>query len=471
MCGRSHSYSRQARTGGEARAHLLFTSPLFLFGFFPLFFALYYASPARRLTLVAGSLVFYFWGEPEFLGVVLAAATLDWQVGRLIARAPDRRLAFRWLTLGVSVNLLVLFYAKYCGFLAENLNVLWLWLGSPPFPVPEIPLPLGVSFFVFEEITYLVDVYRGVVPPARSRLDYLNYLLLFPKMLAGPIVKYHEVAEQLRRPSPGWLDFREGLLRFVRGLARKVIIADSLAPFVDQVFALDPSRLDASAAWLGLVGFTVQLYFDFAGYSDMAIGMARMMGFRLAENFRDPYLATSITDFWRRWHISLSAWIREYLYIPLGGNRVGRLRSSFNVMLCFGLSGLWHGASWNFFLWGCLNGFGLLFDRFFWLRASARFPKLVCILSTFGWVLLSRVFFRSPTLAYAGGFLRALGGAFPGTNDVFWRFDVVVVLAVAGILIVKGTGRPALLSSFMLVAVSIGRILVNGYHPFIYFRF
>ncbi len=459
---------------------MLFTSPLFLFGFFPLFFALYFASPARRLTLLAGSLLFYFWGEPEFLGVVLAAAALDWQVGRLIAGAPDRKAAFRWLTLGVSVNLGVLFYAKYCGFLAENLNVLWLWLGAPAASVPEIPLPLGVSFFIFEEITYLVDVYRGVAAPARSRVDYLNYLLLFPKMLAGPIVKYHDISEQLRRPSPGWLDFRDGLLRFIRGLARKVVIADSLAPFVDEVFALQPSMLHAGAAWLGLLGFTVQIYFDFAGYSDMAIGMARMLGFRLAENFRDPYLSTSITEFWRRWHISLSSWIREYLYIPLGGNRVGAWRGYLNLTLCFALSGLWHGASWNFLIWGCLHGFGLILDRLFWLRASARWPRLLRGLFTASWVMFAWVFFRCPTLSHAGGFLRALGGAFPGENDIFWRSDVVVVLGLAGLLILKGSeprgeGAPrrpfALLAAFGLVALCTGRILVNGYHPFIYFRF
>ena len=231
------------------------------------------------------------------------------------------------MALGVAGNLALLIYAKYTMFGVVNLNVLFAAGGWSTWPVPKIVLPLGVSFIVFEKITYVVDLFRKAAPPAKSFLDYLNYVFLFPKLLAGPIVKYHDIAEQLSRPTHRLDDVEQGLIRFIKGLAKKVLIADALAPVADEIFALPGHTLHQGWAWLGLICFTFQVYFDFSGYSDMAIGMARMFGFRLMENFRDPYLATSFTDFWRRWHISLSTWIKEYLYIPLGGSRGSKVRS------------------------------------------------------------------------------------------------------------------------------------------------
>ena len=461
---------------------MLFSTPLFLFGFFPLFFTLYWLVPARTVWLLLGSLFFYAWGEPEFLWVVLAASLLDWRIGQQIVRAPAQSRAARgWLALGVGSNLLILTYAKYTPFLIQNFNDLLGMLGVSPCTVPQMQVPLGVSFFVFEEITYLTDLYRGVALPPSGFKDYLNYLLFFPKMLAGPIVKYHDISAQLKSPQSTYSGARDGLLRFIQGLARKVLIADTLAPVADQVFALPAYTLDSSAAWLGLICFSLQIYFDFSGYSDMAIGMAQMMGFRLHENFRDPYLADSVTDFWRRWHISLSTWIREYLYIPLGGNRLGGWRRYLNLCFCFLLSGLWHGASWTFVVWGCFHGFGLIFDRAVWLKLQPRIPRLLRVLLTDAWVALSWVFFRCQTLPQAGTFLMALGGASPlHANAVFWRSDIlfVILLGVVLILIPQRSStkvhdsRPlALLWAMLLLILSVARMLVNGYHPFIYFRF
>jgi alginate O-acetyltransferase complex protein AlgI len=388
------------------------------------------------------------------------------------------------VALGVASNVGLLVYAKYTGFAVANLNTLLTANGWTAWPLPQIALPLGVSFIVFEKITYLVDLYRKVAPPAQSLLDYLNYVFLFPKLLAGPIVKYHDIADQLSRPTHRYEDVREGLIRFVRGLAKKVIIADSLAPVVDQVFALQPTALSPSAAWLGLSCFTLQIFFDFSGYSDMAIGMARILGFRLLENFRDPYLATSFTDFWRRWHISLSSWIKEYLYIPLGGNRLSTTRTYLNLCLCFLLCGLWHGASWNFVIWGGIHGIALVVDRAFWLRISERLPRAFNIALTFTGISLTWVFFRCATVQHAVSFMGALSGAAATQpNDVFLRADTAVTLLAGAVLIALPLLRvphqlvatrsrtPALACCLLLLIFSVGRITVNSFQPFLYFRF
>ncbi len=461
---------------------MLFSTPFFLFVFLPLFFAIYWLLPARRGLLLAGSIVFYGWGEPVFLLVVILSALLDWCLGWQIAkRGPHAK---TWVALGVASNVGLLVYAKYTVFAVENLNALLTANGWAAWPLPQIALPLGVSFIVFEKITYVVDLYRKVAPPAKSLLDYLNYVFLFPKLLAGPIVKYHDIADQLSTPTHRFEDVREGLIRFVRGLAKKVIIADSLAPVVDQVFALPSAALSPAAAWLGLICFTLQIYFDFSGYSDMAIGMARILGFRLLENFRDPYLATSFTDFWRRWHISLSSWIKEYLYIPLGGNRVSTARTYLNLCLCFLLCGLWHGASWNFVIWGGIHGVALVVDRAFWLRFSAHLPRAFNIALTFLGVSLAWVFFRCATAGQALSFMGALSGtAATQPNDVFLRTDTMVTLLAGAVLIVlpllrlphplvtTRTRAPALACCLLLLIVSLGRITVNSFHPFLYFRF
>lgn len=468
---------------------MLFSTPFFLFVFLPVFFGLYWFLPARRQMLLAGSLIFYGWSEPIFLWVAFASACLDWFLGGYIHSLPPGRGRRKWLVAaGVAGNLGMLIYAKYTAFAVQNLNAILAHAGVQAFPVPKIALPLGVSFIVFEKITYLVDLYRHAAKPAVTLFDYLNYVFLFPKLLAGPIVKYHDIAGQLTRPSHRYEDVRDGLLRFIRGLAKKVLIADTLSPTVDAVFNLPAANLNASAAWLGLICFTLQIYFDFSGYSDMAIGLGRVLGFRLLENFNTPYLATSFTDFWRRWHISLSTWIKEYLYIPLGGNRVSTARSYANLCICFLLSGLWHGASWNFVIWGCMHGMALVADRAFWLRRQKNLPRFVNIGLTLFLVVVTWVFFRCETFPHALYFLRAMAGASNSApNEIFLQGDLTLVLATmaVGLAVVfaplcnfsrlekpQATLRaPALAAGLVLLWLCVGRMAVSTFHPFLYFRF
>ncbi|RYY52262.1 MAG: MBOAT family protein, partial [Chitinophagaceae bacterium] len=374
---------------------------------------------------------------------------------------------------------------KYTVFGLENLNALLSAVSAPfgPVTIPHIALPLGVSFIVFEKITYLVDIHRGIAHPAKSVTNYLNYVFLFPKLLAGPIVKYHDIEGQLERPAFRYDDFRIGMIRFLIGLGKKMLIADALSPVADAVFSSDPSGLQASTAWIGLACFTLQIYFDFSGYSDMAIGIGRIMGFRLLENFNNPYLATSFTDFWRRWHISLSSWIKEYLYIPLGGNRVPTWRIYLNLTICFMLSGFWHGASWNFVIWGALHGVMLVADRAFLLKFSSRLPYGVNVIGTLLLVMVTWVFFRCPTFPHATGFLGAMfGGSRAGFNGIVLHRDALVVMVIGTLVVIRPVlpvlgrcgfrdGLATLSWCLLLLALCMGHLAVNSFNPFLYFRF
>ena len=461
---------------------MLFSTPFFLFLFLPIFFLLYWFVPFRAPVLLLGSLLFYGWGEPVFVWVFLASACCDWVLGWRIAKSGNWSKVALWV--GIAGNLGLLIYSKYAGFGIENLNAILAGCHMQAFRVPVIALPLGVSFVVFEKITYLVDLHRGVAKPAQSLLNYINYVFLFPKLLAGPIVKYHDIADQLEQPSHCYQDVRDGLIRFTIGLGKKMLIADFLAAPADEIFALPAYSLHPATAWLGVACYTLQIYFDFSGYSDMAIGLARVLGFRLQENFRNPYLATSFTDFWRRWHISLSTWIKEYLYIPLGGNRVSPRRSYVNLCICFFLSGLWHGASWNFVIWGCFHGIGLVADRAFWLEWQKRLPRALNIAITILLVAQGWVFFRCETFSHACSYFKALAGA-PASqvNPVFLGNDTVFVLFVAIALVLaplipKPTqDAPAQTRVLQLAGVAVVLLLcvawmgMSTFHPFLYFRF
>jgi len=474
---------------------MLFYEPLFLFLFAPavhLAYLLFGAGRrARVLLLLAASVVFYGWSEPVFAVLVVASIALDFFVARRIhdRQAPERdSVAGRWLAVGVAANLALLVYYKYAGFLALNVDALLRALTLPGVNIPQIALPIGVSFIVFEKITYLVDVRRGVTAPARSPLLYALYVFFFPKLLAGPIIKYHDIAGQIetcRHADAN--DFYAGFSRFMLGVVKKLLLADALASGADMIFAQDPTTLGALSAWVGVGFFTLQIYFDFSGYSDMAIGLARIFGFRLLENFDSPYAARSISEFWRRWHMSLTSWIREYLYIPLGGNRGGELRTHVNLWLCFLASGLWHGAAWTYVAWGAYNGVFLVLDRLFLLRWLERAPTWIANAVTLLIVMIGWTLFRAASLDQAGRMLVAMANPFAGgaPADIPVYYGVVAMIGAA-IIVAQRVGlslaidwaelarRHALAANSalaLLFVAALAKGLADPFKPFIYFRF
>jgi alginate O-acetyltransferase complex protein AlgI len=388
---------------------MLFSSLIFIFGFLPAFLVLYYLTPKkyRNYTALAASYFFYAWGAPIFVFVLLSASLFDYYLSKKIAAdRTSRKQKKQLLAFSLAANIGLLAYFKYANFFVGEFNDLLGVLGLSGFHWTHIALPLGISFFTFQKITYLVDVYRETTQPAKNFFHYALYVALFPQLIAGPIVRYHDISDQIRQRVHSVELFFEGLFRFSIGLGKKVLIANSVGEIADQVFALHSNELTAGFAWLGILAYAFQIYFDFSGYSDMAIGLGKMMGFTFLENFRRPYIAVHFTDFWRRWHISLSNFMKEYLYIPLGGNRVPKRRMYFNLWTVFLLSGLWHGASWNFVVWGAYHGLFLVFDKMFWIRISKKLPTYLNIGLTFFWVTIGWVFFRSETLGEAVVFLK-----------------------------------------------------------------
>jgi alginate O-acetyltransferase complex protein AlgI len=469
---------------------MLFHEPFFALFLFPAFYAVYllveHRVRAKKCALILASLAFYTWGEPLFVPVVLVSALADfWLSKQIAAGGPGRR---AYLTAGIALNLGILIFYKYADFIAANLNLAIKPFSGAAIPLLHIALPIGVSFVVFEKISYLVDCYRGLTKPARTFADYSLFVFLFPKLLAGPILKYHEMERQIADPeSVAWSDVEEGFLRTARGMAKKMLIADPLGVYADRVFGADPAALSSGSAALGLLSFTLQIYFDFSAYSDMAIGIARMLGFRLKENFNMPYIARSLTEFWQRWHMSLTSWIREYLYVPLGGNRAGEIRTYVNLWICFLLSGVWHGASWNFVLWGAYNGLFLSLERLFLGRVLDRAPGVVSLAYTLAVVTLGWAIFRTTSLEHLTGFLAALAGRAPAAAPLPVPVDIPITATVAVILcllpatplwarLLRTYERPRVkqLAALVLVAlwvIACGRTLAVPFKPFIYFRF
>lgn len=473
---------------------MLFYEPLFLFLFFPILLIIYFligrTRPARKWILLLGSFVFYAWSEPIFVWIVLASSLADQRIGLFIGRSEKARAPKHALALGVVLNIGILCYYKYTIFLIANVDWLLHALARPQIALPAIALPIGVSFVVFEKITYLVDIYRGLSKPARDFSQYLTYVFFFPKLLAGPIIKYHDIVGQFEQfPESHMDDFFIGVSRFMLGLVKKTLLADTLATGADLVFAQDPGQLTSSDAWWGVLFFTLQIYFDFSGYSDMAIGIARMLGFRLLENFNMPYIATSMTDFWRRWHISLTSWIREYLYFPLGGNRVGAARTYFNLWICFLASGIWHGAAWNFVLWGAYNGVFLILDRLFLFSCLERVPVWLANLFTIFVVMVGWVFFRSTSASQASQILELmLNLASAPVSSIAITADLKVVAAIGSAICVMQrvfAHKPDILQWFegrrsqfavqtalaVLFVIGISKSIVASFKPFLYFRF
>jgi alginate O-acetyltransferase complex protein AlgI len=484
--------SQNAGYFGRLGLFVNLTSPLFVFIVMPVVLGGYWLCPRgwRNTFLLAVGLALYSWGAPEFVLAVLLLASVDWVLAFRIAASPPKSPTRNALTaLGIVLNLGLLVAAKYANFGVAILNDVRYGLDLAPVPWTEVALPIGVSFVVFEKISYLVDVARGTVLPLRSLRSYLLYTFLFPKMLAGPIVRFHTIEHQLTHRSDDDDDRAYGLSRLALGLAKKALIADTLGAVANDVFRLPARELGMPTAWLGALCFTLQIYFDFSGYSDMAIGMARWFGFRLPENFAHPYTARSPREFWTRWHISLSSWIRDYLYVPLGGNRRGELRTALNLWVCFLSCGLWHGANWTYLAWGALHGVALTVNRYYDRHVERPMPRALAVLFTFTFVTLTFVVFRSPSVLEATSYYRALFSA-PTALSFQVPMDEVAQLAFAvGIVLsfapsfpgfaevhtrfAEG-GRSRLLlktCAVPLLLLAMARTLASEATSFIYFRF
>jgi alginate O-acetyltransferase complex protein AlgI len=490
---------------------LLFTEPTFLFLFLPLLLALYFAPGLGRARehgayanwlLLVASVVFYAKGGGPFTWLMLAMIAFNYWMAIAVDRGRDAGTATRWLAIAVGVDLAVLGIFKYANFFADNVNALLLVVDRQPLVIPRVLLPIGISFFTFHAISYVVDVYRRDAVAQKSPVHAALYMLLFPQLIAGPIIRYRDIADQLARRLVSLDDFAYGVRRFIIGLSKKVLIANVVAGPADRIFEMSLAQLSTAHAWLGITCYTLQIYFDFSGYSDMAIGLGRMFGFRFPENFRWPYVAASVQDFWRRWHLSLSTWFRDYLYIPLGGNRVSPGRQYRNLVTVFFLCGLWHGASWNFVIWGLWHGTFLVIERVAGVgrkKTSTPPVRRSGDSGIFAWplwphvytmlvVMIGWVFFRAETLPGALGFLRAMFGLHdaavaPFTIGFFLTPEVWIAL-VAGVI---GStpwiptlarrdrgGFVEALSAVALVAVlfaSIMQVAARTYNPFIYFRF
>ncbi|MYM68453.1 MBOAT family protein [Pseudoduganella sp. FT55W] len=460
---------------------MVFSSVTFLFYFLPAFLLLYYLLPWKNGVLLIASLVFYAWGEPRFLPLLMASALLNYGFGLVIARAGQhRKLA---LGVGVTANLAMLGYFKYAGFFTTLVNQAL----DQHLAVPAIVLPLGISFFVFQGLSYLVDVYRGDVDPQKSFWTFATYKAMFPQLIAGPIVRYRQVAADMveRHVTADriWIGFRY----FVIGLAQKVLIANTVGEAADHLFNAGPAQLNTASAWLAVACYSIQILYDFAGYSNMAIGIGHMIGFTYPPNFNHPYSAVSVTEFWRRWHISLSSWFRDYLYIPLGGNRLGAFRTYLNLTFVFLLCGLWHGAAPTFIVWGMWHGVLLVLERAGLGNVLARLPRSVAQCYTLLMVMLGWVWFRAADLQTALQMLETMftpstGGAAPHV----WRIDIgpaqwTALLIGAALALWRRPASPAgverralplqmalALAAFVLCGASLA---AGTYNPFIYFRF
>ena len=461
---------------------MVFSDLVFLFFFLPAVILVTKLSPrrCRNVELLLFSLLFYAWGEPVYVFLMLAVIAVNYAAGLLVASFPretwptGRKLT---LTLAIAADLLILGYFKYAGFFVESLNS----LTSGRLTVPAVVLPIGISFYMFQSMSYVIDVYRDQVEPQRNPLTFGTYVALFPQLIAGPIVRYRDLADQLRDRDETREEFAEGIVRFVYGLAKKVLIANQMGILTDRMLLTESGTV---SAWVGMFAYTLQIYFDFSGYSDMAIGLGRMLGFHFKENFDYPYASRSITEFWKRWHISLSSWFREYVYIPLGGNRKGLPRQCLNLLIVWMLTGLWHGASVNFVLWGLYYAVLLVLEKLFLRKQIARLKvglqqALTLLAVAFGW----GIFYYTDL-----GLWRAfVGRLFVFRTDpmdalrfaVAYLPTVLVACAAAGRAPAKALKRqrengrylPEILLLAVLFLLSVAALVSQSYNPFIYFRF
>lgn len=466
---------------------MVFSSTIFLCVYLPLVLLGYYICPkkGRNLFLLIASLVFYAWGEPKYVFLMIFSILVNYIFGRLMDKHRENKKRLKlMLVLSVVIDIGLLSVFKYTDFIITNVNAIF----GANFDLLNIALPIGISFYTFQAMSYTIDVYRDDVRVQKNLIDFGMYITMFPQLIAGPIVRYADVQDQLAERSVTTADFSEGVMRFVVGLGKKVLLANQMGAVWSEIYALG-GDVSALMAWTGAIAYTFQIYFDFSGYSDMAIGLGRMFGFKFPENFRYPYQSVSITDFWRRWHITLSTWFKEYLYIPLGGNRRGLTRQALNLLIVWSLTGFWHGAGWNFVLWGLYYFVILFIEKLFLLKALDKLPKFfrhvyALLLIIIGWVI-----FASDDVSVLLPFLGSMFGA----NGAVGGMDVYTLLTKAALLViccVASTELPKKLFlsaagamnekaaftlksvlTIALLALSMILLIGDSYNPFLYFRF
>ena len=461
---------------------MVFSSNIFLFAFLPFFLACYYLTPwrAKSALILIFSYAFYAWWRPDFLGLLVGVTVISYGFALAIGATTDETRRHYFLTAGVTVNLLALGYFKYANFGIDSFNVALASAGMAPVEFAHVLLPIGLSFYIFHAISYLIDIYRREAPPARNLIDFAAFIALFPHLVAGPVLRYHLLAEQFRSRTHSLDRFSRGCVVFMVGFCKKVLIADTVAPLADAAFsASSPTLADA---WLGAVAYTIQLFFDFSGYTDMAIGLALMIGFVFPENFNDPYVSRSITEFWKRWHMSLSNWLREYLYVSLGGNRKGLIRTYVNLFLTMLLGGLWHGANWTFVLWGAWHGGILVLERY-WEQRFGRplLPGWLRVIKTMLLVMVGWVLFRATDISGAIRMFKGMSG-FNGiafSAPVEWQITpdrigililgIGLVYAMPWLRRTQGSYARYLLVPLFLWAVA--TLSSQSFTPFLYFQF
>lgn len=471
---------------------MVFSSVLFLFRFLPIFLICYFLVPQRmkNFILFLGSLFFYAWGEPVYVVLMLFSTVSDYIHGRLIDAFRGRKAAKVFLVSSVLINLLVLGFFKYADFLIQTVNT----VAGTALPLFNLPLPIGISFYTFQTMSYSIDVYRGETKVQKNILDFGVFVTMFPQLIAGPIVKYKQVADVLHNRTTDICQVSNGLKRFVIGLAKKVLLANNLGILWTEISVMNYGELNVLTAWLGILAFAFQIYFDFSGYSDMAIGLGAILGFHFPENFNYPYISASITEFWRRWHITLGSWFREYVYIPLGGNRKGLFKQLRNILIVWTLTGIWHGAGWNFLLWGLWFALLLILEKLFLGKLLSRLPKsfgriYACVTVLIGWVLFA---VESPDgIAGYLGAMFGINGAglwdrralFIATqNGVLFLIAFIAALPIGRLaakkLELKRSGMSIAvyrlgekLIPVVLLFLSIAYVVEASYNPFLYFRF
>lgn len=473
---------------------MVFSSTIFLLYFFPLFLLGYFLVPvrAKNYWLLTFSLAFYAWGAPKFLFILVGSVIITFYLVRHMHSADSARKKKLFLIASLVLNVAILIYFKYANFFMENFNSMLSSLGAVNMRWTAIALPIGISFYTFQSLSYCVDVYRKVSPPLKKPTDFLLYIIMFPQLIAGPIVRFNSIAGQITDRTSSGSDRILGFYRFTIGLAKKVLIANVMGKYADMYLSMDLAGLSSPEAWIGIIAYSFQIYFDFAGYSDMAIGIGRMLGFTFPENFNNPYVSKNISEFWRRWHMTLSAWMRDYLYIPLGGSRVEtRTRLFMNLWVVFLISGLWHGASWNFVIWGAYHGLFLVLDRLFLKKILNKTGTLISTLFTFLVVVLGWVVFRLETFGEAIIFYKRLFAFDFGSIEITNKLDLLIIMAVAiffSFFTLSKQGRKLEHSVYfdaynrrkyiimgiivgLLFFLSVGSIAATGFNPFIYFRF